>query len=102
MSEPEAEEIVETLEANSESIKSFGVKQIQLFGSYVIGEETKSSDIDLLVDFEKDRGLFDDYIGLKRFLEDLFDQEIDLVKKNKVREELRDSILGGDKIGAKI
>jgi predicted nucleotidyltransferase len=78
------------------------LKKLILYGSVARGEETRSSDIDLLVDFEKDRGLFDDYIGLKRFLKDLFDQEIDLVKRNKVREELRDSILRGDRIGAEI
>ena len=97
-----AEKIIELLEKNSGEISSYGVEELQLFGSYVRGENTEESDVDLLVEFEKGRGGFDDYIGLKRFLEDILEQEVDLVKKDKVREELRENILGGERLGAKI
>ena len=33
--------------------KDFNVKEIGVFGSYVRGEESSDSDIDILVDFEK-------------------------------------------------
>jgi hypothetical protein len=43
-------------------LEPYGVKRIALFGSFVRGEETKKSDIDILVDFEEPRrrplGLF--------------------------------------------
>jgi predicted nucleotidyltransferase len=55
-----------------------------------------------LVEFEKSRGLFDDYIGVLHLIEDLFDKKVDIVKPKLVREELKDSILGGKRIGAKI
>lgn len=96
------DEIVESLESNSERIRSFGVSEIQVFGSYVRGEQGEDSDIDFLVEFEEGRGLFNDFIGLKRFLNDLFEPDVDVVKKDKVREELRDEILRGDYVGVKI
>lgn len=102
MSVPDLDEIVDRLESNSERIRSYGVSEIQVFGSYVRGDQGQDSDIDFLVEFEEGRGLFDDFIGLKRFLDDLFEPDVDVVKKDKVREELRDEILRGDSVGAKI
>ncbi len=45
------ENILKTLEENRDTILSFGVRQIGVFGSYVRREQTESSDLDLLVDF---------------------------------------------------
>lgn len=96
------EKIIEILERNSGEIRGFGVEELQLFGSYAKNAQDEESDVDLLVTFGEKRGGFDDFIGLKRFLEDLLDEDVDLVKKDKVREELRDSILRGERVGAKI
>ena len=48
------------------------------------------SDIDLLVEFEKLS--FDNYMGLRIFLEDLFEEEIDLEISNSVKPRLRPRI----------
>ncbi|MDD9953731.1 MAG: nucleotidyltransferase domain-containing protein [Candidatus Woesearchaeota archaeon] len=95
-------EIIAKIEENKEKIKSFGVTQLILFGSHATGEATEQSDLDFLVEFKKDRGLFDDYIELLQLLEALFGKKIDLVKTHLVREELREDILGGVQIAAKI
>ena len=63
------------------------------FGSYVRGEETFISDIDILVDFEKKGKTFDNYMELKYFLEELLGLEVDLVMKGALKEELKDVIL---------
>lgn len=97
-----SQDIIEKLEENREDIRGFGVNSIELIGSYARDEQSGSSDIDFLVDFENDRGLYRDYKGLKNLLESLFDEEIDLVKRKYVREELRDNILGGERVEAKI
>lgn len=47
-----------------------GAYNVRLFGSAVRGEATDSSDIDLLVDFEEGRSLFD-LISLKQELEEI-------------------------------
>ena len=94
--------ILKKLSENSKEIRSFGVKNLVLFGSYASGDQKKDSDVDFLVDFDKGRGLFDDYTDLLHFLENLFDKKIDLVKPQLVREELKESILEGEQYAAKI
>lgn len=96
------EQIIKKIEQNKRNIRSFGVKKLILIGSYAQGKATSHSDIDFLVEFEDNRGLFDDYIGTLHFLEDLFHQKIDLGEKHLIRKELRHYILEGTKIEAEI
>ncbi|MDX2040860.1 MAG: nucleotidyltransferase family protein [Acidobacteriota bacterium] len=86
-----SKDIFETLEQNRERIRSFGVSQLGLFGSFARGENTESSDLDFLVEFEIKS--FDAYIGLKQFLEELFGRKVDLVLPNTIKPRLRDRIL---------
>ena len=96
------EQIIKKIEQNKDKIKSFGVKKLVLIGSYARNEATKDSDIDFLVEFKQGRGLFDDYVHLLHFLEEILGKNIDLGETNLVREELKPYILGGKKIEAKI
>ena len=66
------------------------MKWLGLFGSYVKGAAHENSDIDLLVEFKKLS--FDNYMGLRIFLEDLFEKKIDLVISNSVKPRLRQRI----------
>ncbi len=59
--------IVEIIRSNQEKIKSYGVRKIGLFGSFVRGEQKRESDIDLLVEFEQDKKNFDNFIQLVFF-----------------------------------
>ena len=87
-------EIKAVLEAHKEFLKErFKVKEIGVFGSFVRGEETLNSDVDILVDFEKEGKTFDNYIELKYFLEELLGLKVDLVMKGALKGELRDIIL---------
>ena len=79
-------EVLKSLEEHRGELKGFGVERIGLFGSFVNGDADGSSDLDFLVSFEENT--FDDYMGLKLFLEDLFDRDVDLVIESDVREEL--------------
>lgn len=90
------------IEQNRAKIKSFGVTKLTLFGSYTRNEATAKSDIDFLVEFSPGRGLFDDFVHLLQFLQELFGTEIDLVKPALIREELKEEILGGVQIEAQI
>ena len=96
------EQIIKKIEQNRDKIKAFGAKKLILIGSYARNEANKDSDVDILVEFEKGRGLFDDYAHLLQFLQDLFKREIDLVKPSLIRKELKPFILGGKKIEAEI
>ncbi len=87
-------EIMKKLQGNRSRIKGYGVKKIGLFGSYARGEEKKESDVDILVQFEKGKKNFDNYMDLKLFLEDLFGSKVDLVISEAVKPDLKTSILG--------
>ncbi len=96
------ETIIAKIGQNKAAIKAFGVKRLVLFGSYASGEAHNASDIDFLVEFSKGRGLFDDFVHLLHFLEDIFGKKIDLGEEHLLREELRNNILGGSKVEAVI
>ena len=81
------QEIFKTIQDNKETIKSFGVTQIGLFGSYVRDEQTENSDIDLLVDYNKDGMDFFKFVNFCDMIEDLFkDIKVDIVTKNGLSE----------------
>ncbi|MEM9808424.1 MAG: nucleotidyltransferase family protein [Cyanobacteria bacterium P01_D01_bin.56] len=74
------------------SIKAFGIKSLELFGSVARNEATSSSDLDFLVEFEGP-ATFDRYMDLKFFLEDLFDRPIDLVTKRALKSQIKATVL---------
>ena len=96
------EKIIDMIEENREKIRSFGVKKLALFGSYAEKKASEERDLDFLVEFEEGRGGFKDYIHLLQFLEDLFERDVDLVKRHLIKDELKPYILGGEKIEAKV
>jgi len=86
------EEIEEILENYKSFLKdSFNVSDIGVFGSYVRGEESQESDIDILVDFCGPIGW--KFIDLKEFLEEILDKKVDLVTKNSLKPQIKDRIL---------
>jgi len=91
------DEILKKIEESKAIIKRFGVKEIGLFGSYVRNEQRRGSDIDILVEFEKSKKTFDNYIELKLFLADLFKCRVDLVIYGTVKPGLRPYLLGSVK-----
>ena len=87
------DKILRIINENQKSIKKYGVKSIGLFGSYAKNKQKKGSDIDFLVEFEKGKKTFDNYMDLKFYLEDLFSCNVDLVVKEAIKIELKSSIL---------
>ena len=94
--------ILQELYTHRDKIRNFGVKELELFGSFAVDKQNKESDIDFLVEFFEGRGGIDDYLTLLHFLEDLFERKIDLVKKDLIRDELKDEILNGVRHVAKV
>jgi uncharacterized protein len=84
------EYIFQKLDENRDTIKSFGVRKLGIFGSYASGDEKRTSDMDFLVEFEKKT--FDNYMDLKIFLEKLFDCKVDLVIADSVKPRLHKPI----------
>jgi len=70
----------------------YKVKEIGIFGSYVKGQQKKTSDIDILVDFDEVPDLFT-FLEFETYVEKLIKVRTDMVRKNVLRPELKDKIL---------
>jgi len=86
-------QILEKIVEEGEQIRKYGVKKIGLFGSYIREKQKEKSDIDILVEFEKEKITFDNYMHLKFFLEDLLGRKVDLVILDDLKPQLKPYIL---------
>jgi len=86
------EDLIAKLEAHRAEIASYGVADLQLFGSFGRDEAREDSDVDLLVTFSA-TPTFSGYMGLKFFLEDLLGRKVDLVIEGTLRKELRNRVM---------
>lgn len=73
-------------------LKEAGVMHSAIFGSFVRGEQTASSDIDLLVDFPRGKGLYG-FIDLGEKLEVALGRKVDLVTYKSLNPLLKEMIL---------
>jgi len=73
----------------NDAYKQYGVTKIELFGSYVRGEQRENSDLDVLVEFDRD---VLDVVGLEMFLSESTGVKADVVLRRSVRPELKDII----------
>lgn len=81
-------EIVVVLKRHkAELSQKYGVKTLALFGSFLKGKEQHASDLDFLVSFNNPT--FDNYMGLKEYLERLFKRKVDLVTESSLKPALR-------------
>jgi predicted nucleotidyltransferase len=72
-------DILKFLKENKETINSYGVSKIGLFGSFVKNTQKKESDIDILVEFNSKDLTYDNFINLAFFLEDNLSRKVDLI-----------------------
>lgn len=70
----------------------YSLKEIGIFGSYLSGDQKDSSDIDILVEYEKPVGLIE-FVNLKNHLSDLLEMDVDLVMKKALKPNLGRRIL---------
>ncbi len=78
--------------SKAELRKRYNVRELGIFGSYARGKQKRKSDIDVLVDFYNVPDLIK-FIELERRLQALLGKKVDLVRKQTIRAELKDSIL---------
>ncbi len=89
------DEIKQQLEAYKFVLQqTYHVSQLGLFGSYVRGEQTKESDIDVLVEFEPGFrfGLLT-FCELENYLSEVLGLKVDLVMKEGLKPRIGERIL---------
>jgi len=72
-------------------LKKYHIKKAGIFGSYVLGEARKDSDIDILV--EPPKGIGFGFVGIQFELEDELKIKVDLVSYNGLSPYLKEKIL---------
>jgi predicted nucleotidyltransferase len=77
------------LEREDEIKEKFKAEVVEIFGSYVRGEEKEGSDIDVLVRFEGGASLFE-FVGPGDYLEDLFGISVDVVSERALHPMMKD------------
>lgn len=86
------EEIEKILKNNKSELKAkYKVKKIGIFGSFIRGEQTRISDVDLLIELIEPIGW--EFIDLKEYLESILGVNVDLVTVNALKPQLKDIIL---------
>jgi predicted nucleotidyltransferase len=68
------------------------IKSIALFGSVSRNEASETSDVDILVEFDRPVGLFA-FVHTRRYLSEILGCEVDLVTPMALRPEMREKIL---------
>lgn len=77
---------------NAEMKSQFGVKSLQLFGSVARDEAKSSSDVDLLVEFNRPVGYFG-LFALQNYLEDLLGCPVDLGTPDSLKPYIRERVM---------
>lgn len=78
------EEILATLREHKANLKrEFPLKEIAIFGSWARGEQTSTSDVDILVEVEASIGLR--FVTLAERIHQLLGIEIDLVSHRAIK-----------------
>ena len=88
-------EIKQKLNENLDLIKQqYQIEQLGIFGSYIRGEATENSDLDILVEFESQArfGLLT-FCELENYLGELLAIKVDLVMKDSLKPQLGKNIL---------
>lgn len=86
-------EIKKVLEQQKPALaKRFKVGEIGIFGSYLRGEQTAASDLDLVVSFREPVSLLE-FVHLENHLSDVLGVKVDLVMKSALKPRIGKHIL---------
>ncbi|HDP99970.1 MAG TPA: nucleotidyltransferase [bacterium] len=87
------EDLRKILQAHREELnRKYGVTEIGIFGSFVKNQQNDTSDVDILVEFNKAIDLLT-FVNLKNYLSDLLKANVDLVMKKALKPKIGQRIL---------
>jgi len=89
------EEIKRVLKEYKEELKKkYGIKEIGIFGSYIRQEQSKDSDLDILVGFEPDAKMdLIKFVELENHISELLEVKVDLVMESALKPRIGKYIL---------
>ena len=72
-------DILDLIETKKDEISKLGITKVGLFGSFSRGDQTQESDIDLLVEFDKKKKSYQNYMNFVKLAENLFGRDVEVV-----------------------
>ncbi len=88
-----SKEIINVLNSQLPLLREkYQVKSLGVFGSFARGENTKESDIDILVEFDSPVGFFH-FIRLENYLSEILGRKVDLISQKALKPAIKESIL---------
>jgi hypothetical protein len=87
-------ETLQTLLKQQEDVfrQRYRITEVGIFGSYARGEQTATSDVDVLVDYEQAPPL-SKLVELREYLSDLVGVPVDVVTKRGLKPRIREKVL---------
>lgn len=86
------DDVLAILATHREKLEQLGVKSLFLFGSVARDEARLDSDVDLLVEFNRQGGFFQ-LLRVQYYLEDILGCPVDLGTQDSLKEHLRKPVL---------
>ena len=87
------EQAIKILEENREELsKIFGVRKIGLFGSIVRDQQSMTSDIDIVIEIEREKKQLHNFLSLRRYIEQKLGRTVDLGIESAVKPVVRKAI----------
>ena len=75
-------------------LAKFGVNKIGVFGSYTQMQQSAESDIDIVIEMEKDKKNIHNFMSFRRFLEKALGAKVDLGFESALKPVVRQSLKG--------
>jgi predicted nucleotidyltransferase len=94
MSSSDLDQILSALRAVQPQLQEqYGVSGMWVFGSYVRGQHVETSDVDVLVEFERPGMTLLKFVELENKVSDLLGRKVDLVRRSALRRGFQDNVL---------
>ena len=78
------QQILSLIADNKQAFGTLGAKKVGLFGSFVRGDQTGSSDVDLLVEFVQGQKSYRNLLGTAELAEGLVGRRVEIVTAGSV------------------
>ncbi len=86
-------EAIARLKQQADAVRALGATSLYLFGSVARDEASPSSDLDLFIDYDRDRTFsLVDLVGIKLLLEDELGSDVDVTTRDSLHPRLKGRI----------
>jgi len=91
--------VIDRLNCHRPELEALGIDHLFIFGSLARGDQSSSSDIDLLAEFNPSTRVGFAIVGIQRRLEEILDRPVDLLRAPVTKPRLR-NVIESEKIRA--